>query len=80
MERIAAHSTAYDVIITDHQMPNMSGLDLVMRLRSIDFGIKIFVHYSPLDRQAADHYRSLLVDEILYKPMALDALLKTVGT
>lgn len=75
-ERVTAG--AYDVVVTDHQMPNMNGLDLVMTLRSSGFPGKIVVHASPLGGQLAESYRVLRVDRIVQKPSKLDAFLDAV--
>ncbi|PYI78673.1 MAG: hypothetical protein DMF04_02405, partial [Verrucomicrobia bacterium] len=41
--KIAAAAQPFDVIITDHRMPRMNGLDLVRRLRVRKFAGKIIV-------------------------------------
>src|SRR5437763_2990973 len=41
--KIGATSEPFDVIITDHRMPRMTGLDLVRRLRVRKFTGKIIV-------------------------------------
>lgn len=59
----------FDLVITDHHMPNMNGLELVTRLREQEFSGKIMVFSSELGSAVAASYRRLEVDHILYKPV-----------
>lgn len=59
----------YDVVITDHHMPTVSGLELVAKLREIDFPGKIIVFSSELSSMVDAGYRSHRVDHILPKPI-----------
>lgn len=69
LERITAAPGAFDVLITDHHMPNMDGLELVAQLRKLPFAGKIIVFSSELGEEAATAYRRLKVDYILPKPI-----------
>ena len=59
----------YDLLITDHCMPVMDGLELVTHLRTRKFQGKIIVFCSELSATVAAEYRALQVDRILYKPI-----------
>ena len=59
----------FDLIITDHHMPNMNGLEFVTRLRELEFPGKIIVFSSELSEAVARQYREQRVDRILYKPI-----------
>jgi two-component system, chemotaxis family, chemotaxis protein CheY len=61
--------SAYDVVITDHHMPTISGLELVARLRALNFPGKIIVFSSELSTEVDDGYRRYKVDHILPKPI-----------
>ena len=65
---------AFDLVITDHHMPNMNGLEFVKKLREIGFAGKIMVFSSELSEIVARHYREQRVDRILYKPVFPSAL------
>jgi len=81
LNRITATPSAFDLLITDHHMPNMNGLELVSRLRSLPFAGKIVVFSSELSEEVADAYRRLKVDCILPKPIfpaTLRAVLATL--
>src|SRR5438270_13436178 len=41
--RIGAATSPFDVVITDHRMPRMGGMQLVQRLRAKEFAGKILV-------------------------------------
>jgi CheY-like chemotaxis protein len=60
---------AFDLLITDHHMPNMNGLELVTQLREHVFRGKIMVFSSELSESIARQYREQKVDRILYKPV-----------
>jgi CheY-like chemotaxis protein len=68
LERLKVDS-AFDLVITDHHMPNMNGLELVERLREQNYPGKIMVFSSELSEAVARDYRSHRVDQILYKPV-----------
>jgi CheY-like chemotaxis protein len=70
---------AFDLVITDHHMPCMNGLDLVKGLREIGFQGKIMVFSSELSLEVAKEYRRLEVDRILYKPVFPSTLRQTLG-
>lgn len=67
-ERIAAAPAHFDVIVTDHQMPHLSGLELAARLRAIGFSGKIIIQSGRLSPAEESAYRALAVDNILRKP------------
>lgn len=68
-ERLAADPAAFDLLVTDHHMPRVNGLELVTRVRRLPFAGKIVVlssETSPLVRAA---YAAQHVDEVLEKPV-----------
>jgi CheY-like chemotaxis protein len=72
--KIGAAQEPFDLIITDHRMPRMTGLDLVRRLRVREFAGKIIVlsaHLSPENIQA---YEELKVDMMFAKPFDCEEL------
>ena len=69
LARLERNGEAIDLLITDHHMPVMNGLDLVQRVRQSSFSGKIIVFSSELNTAVHDHYRQLGVDLILPKPI-----------
>jgi CheY-like chemotaxis protein len=72
--KIGATSRPFDIIITDHRMPRMTGLDLVRRLRSQNFGGKILVLSAYLSDEVIDQYDQLKVDMMMTKPFDFEEL------
>lgn len=73
-ELIKSNPRAYDVVVTDHHMETMNGLELVMRLREIKYGGMIAVVSSELNADVEVEYRRLGIEKILYKPVELSDL------
>ncbi len=68
-DRVKAEPDDFDLIITDHHMPLMTGLEFVMLLRQLPFHGRILVFSSDLHPGTAVLYRQLNVDRILNKPI-----------
>jgi two-component system response regulator YesN len=58
----------YQLLITDHSMMTMGGLELVERLNQLGYPGKIVVYSGFLSRKEAETYRALGVQRILIKP------------
>ena len=69
LERLKSDLQAFDLLITDHHMPRMNGLDLVRRIRATPFAGRIVVFSSEVSDEVNDQYRQLGVDLILPKPI-----------
>ena len=68
-ERLAADPTAFDLLVTDHHMPRVNGLELVTRVRRLPFAGKILVLSSEISPQVRAAYAAQRVDEVLEKPV-----------
>lgn len=64
----------FDLVITDHHMPRMNGIELVMQMRAMNYPARIVVVSSELAPDVDAEYRRLNVDGILYKPVYPAAL------
>jgi two-component system chemotaxis response regulator CheY len=69
LERVTADPAAFDLIITDHYMPNMTGLEFVENLRAMKFSGKIVIFSSDIKPATREAYVALNVDRILPKPI-----------
>ena len=69
LERITADPSGFDLLITDHHMPRMDGLELVTRVRELPFSGKVLIFSSELSPSVSDAYNELKVDRILFKPV-----------
>jgi CheY-like chemotaxis protein len=74
LQMVTLNPTAYDMVITDHHMGGMNGLELVMKLREINFPGVIAVVSSELNTDVEHEYRLLGVERILNKPVELAQL------
>lgn len=72
--KIGAVKEPFDVVITDHRMPRMTGLELVRQLRAKNFGGKILVLSAHLSDEDIRSYEDLRVDMMMSKPFDFDEL------
>jgi CheY-like chemotaxis protein len=68
LHRVATDWPPFDIIITDNNMPRLSGLELVRRLRADNFLGKIVVLSAFLTDENRRAYAELKVDRMLAKP------------
>jgi two-component system, chemotaxis family, chemotaxis protein CheY len=68
-ERLARAPHDFDLLITDHHMPVMNGLELVRTVRQTPFSGRIIVFSSELNPLVHDAYLALKVDQVLAKPV-----------
>ena len=67
--RLTLDPDAFDLLITDHHMPNMNGLELIQLVRTLPYKGKIIIFCSELSQDVNQAYCDLNVNEILYKPI-----------
>lgn len=72
--KIGAAVEPFDVIITDHRMHRLNGLELVRRLRVREFAGKIIVLSAYLTEENIRAYEELKVDMMLSKPFDVEEL------
>lgn len=68
LARLSAAAAPYDVVITDNEMPQVSGIELVRELRERSFPGKIVVLSGDLSNETREAYAQMQVDAILDKP------------
>jgi len=78
LNKIAAAKKPFDVVITDHLMPRVSGLELVRELRARNFGGKVVVLSAHLAEDNIEAYRQLGVDMMISKPFDVNELRQTI--
>jgi CheY-like chemotaxis protein len=69
LDKLAKPGASYDLLITDHHMPRLNGLELVRRVRALGFPGKIIAFSSELSPAVHKEYRQLNVDRVLQKPV-----------
>ena len=77
-KRITDGMPSIDLLVTDHQMPTMIGLQLVEQLRGAGFSGIVVVHSSDLRPKDDSAYRALAVAHIFRKPVSLTEFLAVV--
>jgi CheY-like chemotaxis protein len=75
----AIQSASFDLLVTDNQMPGMSGLELVSKLRSAQFGLPIIVASGGIEAEEFTKNPSLQPAIALPKPFTASQLLETVA-
>jgi DNA-binding response OmpR family regulator len=75
---LSADPAPYDVIITDNNMPHISGVELVRELRERSFSGKIIVLSAQLTSEVRETYVRMNVDAILDKPVDIHELRETL--
>lgn len=69
LRRLTDGPDVIDLLITDHHMPGMDGIELVQAVRERELPCRILVFCSALSRDVHDAYRRFAVDRFLYKPV-----------
>lgn len=77
--KVGATARPFDVIITDHRMPRMGGLELVRRLRAGNFEGKILVLSAHLSDEDIRAYEELGVDMMMSKPFDFEEIQDAVA-
>jgi DNA-binding response OmpR family regulator len=74
----ALHDEIYDLLITDNQMPRLTGLELIRRMRQEHLGLPVILASGTVDLLRADELARLECGATLAKPFTLDQLLSAV--
>jgi len=75
----ALHSTTYDLLITDHLMPRLNGLELVTRMRLQGITVPIIVVSGVIKPFRSSALAWLNVDGTISKPFTHSELIQTVA-
>jgi CheY-like chemotaxis protein len=69
----------FDLLVTDNDMPNLSGVELVAKLRLNKVNLPIILASGSADFFSGEEYRWLNLSACLQKPFAPEDLLRTVA-
>ena len=78
LAQLAAESDPFDVVITDNNMPGVSGVEFVRQLRQRSFAGKIMVLSAHLSTDVRAAYKEMDVDALIEKPFSVQALRKAL--
>jgi DNA-binding response OmpR family regulator len=71
---------AFNLLITNHNMPKLTGVELVRKLRSARMALPVILATGKLPAEALAQNPSLQLAALLPKPFSIDELLETVRT
>jgi DNA-binding response OmpR family regulator len=74
----ALNHHAYDLLITDHQMPRVTGMELIKELRSKDMTLPVILASGVMPTEELAQHPWLRVDATLPKPFTVAEFLDTV--
>lgn len=80
LQRFCQDPAAFDVLVTDHVMPRLDGLNLVRELRAMGFRGAVIVVSARIEADERAAYAALGVTTILPKPFPSAGLLAAVRT
>ncbi len=68
----------YDLLITDNHMPNVTGIELVKKLRKKNSALPVVMATGAVPAAELERHPWLGISDILLKPFAYEELLRTV--
>ena len=74
----ALQVNGYDIVITDNQMPKMTGVEMIERLRAACIRVPVIMATGCVPKHVFDRKPWLYPDATLQRPYSNDDLLKTV--
>ena len=80
LAKVNNHSEGFDLVIVDHRMPQVSGIEFVQRLRAVQFGGKIIVLSAHLNDENRRAYAELNVNTMISKPFDVHELRNVVDS
>jgi two-component system chemotaxis response regulator CheY len=72
------HAKKYDLLVTDHNMPKLSGLDLLKKLRSAGMDLPVILVSGMMPTEELQRHAWLQIDATLMKPFSTSELLEKV--
>ena len=78
LARLTTDPNLFDVIITDNNMPGVSGIQFVRKLRERGFAGKIMVLSAHLSPEVRAAYEAMEVDAMIDKPFSIKVLRQTL--
>jgi two-component system, cell cycle sensor histidine kinase and response regulator CckA len=73
-----SHPEAFDLVVTDLTMPQLTGLDLAREIQTIRPGIPIILYTGYTERLSQEFPRELGIRKIFLKPLEITGLARTI--
>jgi DNA-binding response OmpR family regulator len=74
----ALNTDSYDLLITDHRMPKVTGVELVKKLRAAHMALPVILATGAMPTEELDHHPGLRIEATLLKPFTIGTFLQTV--
>lgn len=74
----ALNTDSYDLLVTDHNMPNVSGVELLKKLHATCMTVPVIMATGTLPKEEFTRYPELRPDATLLKPYSVEQLLEAV--
>ena len=75
---LTAHPSRYDILISDNNMPHLSGRELINAVRKGGFHGKIVMYSGSVSLDEETAYKAIGTDVVLRKPFDLKLLIPTI--
>jgi PAS domain S-box-containing protein len=79
LEELRARPDAFDLVVTDLNMPGRSGLDVAREIRALRPDLPVVLASGYVTKEVHAQARAAGVRHVIYKPNAVDELARTVG-
>jgi PAS domain S-box-containing protein len=79
LEELRAHPEAFDLVVTDLNMPGRSGLEVAKEIRALRPDLPVVLASGYVTKEVHAQARAAGVRDVIYKPNAVDELARTVG-
>jgi two-component system chemotaxis response regulator CheY len=74
----ALKASRYDVLITDNNMPRVTGMELIKKLRSEEMPLSVILASGTAPTDELERHPWLQLDAVLLKPYTAEAILESV--
>ncbi len=74
LEAIRTRPDKYDIVITDHSMPRLSGIDFAREIKLLKKSIPVLLMSGFVTRQMEENARQIGIDMIIKKPLSIAKL------
>jgi nitrogen-specific signal transduction histidine kinase/CheY-like chemotaxis protein len=79
LETIRENPRAFNVLITDHSMPKITGIELAQSLKEAGIDIPVILISGYLAHTMGDEVRDVGISEVMTKPISAHQLTETIG-
>jgi signal transduction histidine kinase/ActR/RegA family two-component response regulator len=78
LEEFCSKPSKYSLLVTDQNMPNMTGTELASKMKSVQPGLKVIIITGYSDTLSEEVLEESGISEVILKPMILDDFSKVI--